>query len=108
MISSSRAGASRTDDNRARIPGFQSGMAVSCDEAYGLDKCCPGLALTSQNFPALRCQPVDAPTTLARLLDPHSLDPRALFEPIEQGIERVDVKGERATGSRADQLAQVV
>src|SRR5262245_35039173 len=108
MISSSRAGANRTEDSRARISGFQSGMFLSSDAADGFDKRRPRLPLPGQYLAAFRGEAIDTPAPLACFFHPYALDPGSLLQAVEQGIERVDMKGQLSVGSRPDQLAEVI
>ena len=68
----------------------------------------PGLALSRQHALTCRRQPIEAAPALARLLDPRPLDPAALFEAIEQRIERIEVEHQPAVRPRFDQLAKLV
>src|SRR5262245_24811286 len=85
-----------------------SGMFDSCDAVDRLDELAPRAALRRQHGGAGRRQPVVAAPALAGLLDPAALDPPALFEAIEQRIERRRAESEHAARSRFDQLAEVV
>src|SRR5690349_17781312 len=107
-ISASRAGASRTPASRARISALQSGMFASGDTSHRFHEGLPRFLLTLEHAPPFRRDPVVAAPPLACLLDPRPLDPGPFLEPVQQGIERVDVKRELAIGSRVDQLAQLV
>src|SRR5262245_48340708 len=68
----------------------------------------PGAALRGQHPAPLRRQTIEPPPALAGFLRPTPLDPFALLEAIEQGIERRGIEPQRAVGSRLDQLADVV
>src|SRR5690242_677873 len=108
MISASRVGERETEERRARISGVQSGMLPSRDEAHGLDEAVPGLLLLREHTSAGGGQPVEPSPALPRLLHPGPLDPAALFEAVEQGIEGVDVEDEPPVRARFDQLAQLI
>src|ERR1019366_1083905 len=108
MISASRAGARFKSANCLRIASFQSGIFHSSDAADGLDERLPALPLGSQDLAPLRGQPVIAPAALAALLHPSALDPAALFQAIQQRVQRRRVKTERALRSLLDQLADFV
>src|SRR5262245_2817569 len=120
-ISASRAGAIDSAERRARMSGLQSGPASddpgrvdgsdmfrSRHEADRLDEGVPGLALLRQRLLACRREAVEAATALPRLLDPRALDPAALLEAIEQGVERVQMEDQPPAGLRVDQLAELV
>src|SRR5262245_10563001 len=83
-------------------------MFGSCDLADRLDERGPRLALPREHAASLSRDFVVAPSPLARLFHPRALDPRALFESVEQRVQRVDVEGELAARARLDQLAQLV
>ena len=87
---------------------FQSGMFASRDQPDGLDELVPGLALSRQHTLTCRRQPIEAAPALARLLDPRPLDPAALFEAIEQRIERVEVEHQPPARLRLDELAEFI
>jgi hypothetical protein len=78
MISLSRVGDSRNDDRRGRRCDFQSGMFASRHSLHhhqpdGFDELLPRLTLFRQHPLPRRRQPIEAPPTLARLLDPRPL-----------------------------------
>src|SRR2546428_5495003 len=82
---------------RSRTSAFQcrssrSRIAHSCEITNQLEELAPFLALGRQHCPALVGDPVVAPPALARLLDPAALDPLALFEFVESGVERGEVE----------------
>jgi hypothetical protein len=68
----------------------------------------PGLPLPRQHAPALARHLIEAAPPLAGLFDPGAFNPTALFEPIQQGIQGVDVKRELAFGAAVDQLAELI
>src|SRR5687767_4208363 len=107
-ISASRVGERRRPDKRGRTCCVQSGMFVSCDELNGVYERRPGLALLSQHEPPLRRDVVEAAASLFRLFDPGPLDPSTLLEPIQQWIERIEVKRDLAAGARVDQFTQLI
>jgi hypothetical protein len=78
------------------------------DAVDSLDKHLPATTLRSQNFSPLWRQAVIAPPPLPALLHPSALNPTALFQPIEQRIERRRVEAERPSGTLFDQFADVV
>src|SRR6185436_14167839 len=108
MISASRAGVSCNPARRARRSASHSGMVHSGNEAHGLDEGLPCAALTGQHFSAGGSQAVETASPLSRLLHPASLQPAAFLESVEKGIERRDVKLERAVRARLNQLADLV
>src|SRR5262249_62043945 len=95
--------------------GRSSGLwraAPSASSASGigvapLDDRAPGAALRRKPGGARRRQPVVAAPALAGFFDPAALDPAALFEAVEQRIQRSDTELEGAARPRPDQLAQV-
>ena len=78
---------------------LQSGMLVSRHAPHGLHERRPRPSLLSQDASAFRRELVDAAAALVGLLDPRALDPPALLEAIQQGIERIDVELELAARS---------
>src|SRR5262245_62814930 len=68
----------------------------------------PGAALRRQYFPAFGRQFVITPPPLPGLLHPLALDPAALFQPVEQWIERGDVEAQRAARTGFDQFGNLV
>jgi hypothetical protein len=68
----------------------------------------PGLFLLCEDTPSFGGDAVEAAAPLAGLFDPGGLDPSALFEAIEQGIEGIDVKRELAIGPVVDQFAELL
>jgi hypothetical protein len=69
-----------------------------------LHKCLPAAALRSQNLLAGGCEAVITPASLAALFNPSALNPSALFEAIEQGIEGCDIEADSAAGALFDEL----
>src|SRR2546422_64782 len=111
-ISLSRVGESRSDNNRVRTSLVQrveeSGMFASGHSPHGLHERRPGLLLLCQHaFPISR-QLVEAAAPLVWLFDPGTLDPSALLEAVEQGIEGIDVECELTAGPRVDQLPEII
>src|SRR5687767_1878567 len=118
MISCSRAGRSDRRARRARRAGFQSpldstrpsasfgttlglskgwvetegfegsGMFGSRDLFYCLDESTPVVTLRGEDVPAFGGEAIEPAPAFAGLFDPLSRDPAALFEPVEQGIQR--------------------
>src|SRR3989442_14096004 len=107
-ISVSRVGERRSDDNRVHTSRAQSGMFDSRDAPHGLHECGPRLSLLCKHASPFSRDLVEPATPLGGLFDPGALDPSTLLEAIEQGIERIDVERQLASGSRLDQPAQVV
>src|SRR5687767_831456 len=68
----------------------------------------PSTPLLGQHFAPVAGEFVHAPPPLAGLLGPAPLDPSALFELIEERIERRGVEGHRSARSLLDQLGDVV
>src|SRR5262245_27524254 len=83
-------------------------MLASGDAAHALDERRPRLSLCGQHAAAFDRHLIEAAAALVGLFDPGALDPATLFESIEQGVERIDVEGQRAAGPGVDQLAQLV
>src|SRR5262245_7712752 len=92
MISASRAGSSRRPVRRGLSSSVKSAMLHSCDTGDGGDEGAPGPLVCGEHAAALRGQPVVPSTALSRLFDPPAIDPATLLEPVEQRIERRDVK----------------
>src|SRR5918912_1780781 len=68
----------------------------------------PGLPLLGQLAASCRREPVETAPPLARLLDPAALDPAAVFETEQRGVERGEREGQPAARARLDQLADLV
>src|SRR5262245_41582672 len=122
-ISCSRAGERRSDDKRERTCGAQSrrdaagpdlegvdgsGMFISCHAPDGLDKCLPGLPLLGQDTAPVGRHSVEPAAAFVGLLHPGALDPAALLQPVEQGVEGIDMKFQMAARPCLDQLAEVI
>src|SRR5688572_26626173 len=107
-ISCSRAGERRSVDSRGRRCSAHSGMFVSGYASHRLDEGGKGLPLLRQDALALGRQLVEPAAAFVGLLDPGALDPFALFEAVEQGVEGVDVELQLAARPALDQFAQVV
>src|SRR6188768_605462 len=90
------------------VGGRRLCMLVSGDTADGIDEGVPGLALAGEHLAALGRHLIEAPAPFAGFLDPGALNPAALFEAIEQRIERINVEDELAARARLDQLAELV
>src|SRR3954471_6391269 len=104
VSSDSADGVKRRSANRARTTRLQSAMLDSGDTADERDKVLPALLLRTQRNPSSHCQAVVAASALLCLLDPSSDNPSLLLEPVEQRIERGDMKSQRPAGSHLDQF----
>ena len=114
----SARGAARTNEGAGVVPnhatlGVTRGCRgvrhfISCHAPHGLHECFPGLPLLGQDTAPLRRHFVQPATAFVGLLDPGALDPAALLEAIEQGVEGIDVKLQLAARPCLDQFAQVV
>src|SRR6266705_3064571 len=82
---------------------FHPGDATDCG-----DELAPCIALRGEHLRALRREAVVPAAALAGLLDPPAVNPPALLEAIEHGVERGDAERENAARSGLDQLAEVV
>src|SRR5262249_19348982 len=78
------------------------------DAVDGIDELAPGVALRGEDVGAGRRQPVEAPAALPGLLDPAALDPPALLQAVQEGIEGCNAERNRAAGAGLDELAQLV
>src|SRR5690606_14199490 len=107
-ISASCAGSRARPASRARNVSRQSAMLDPGDQRHRVHEALPGLALALEHAAAVRGQRVVAPPALARPLDPATLQPAALLEPVQQRVRRGDVEHELATGPRLDELADLV
>src|SRR5574338_1341215 len=94
--------------SRLLISSFQSGMFDPGDAADRFDELAPAIPLCGEHLLSFRSQTGVAPASLSCLLDPSPLNPSALFESIQQGIERCDIELERPTGSSLDEGPDVV
>src|SRR5215471_17050651 len=111
MISASRAGGRLALARRFATSSFQfrsSGILQPRDAIDGFDEFQPSTPLCGQNAATLFGEAVIAAPPLAGLLYPTAVDPAALFEPVEQWIERSDTKLDCPFGTLFDQLADVV
>ena len=61
-----------------------------------------------QDFPAGGSKPIIAPPSLACFFYPTPANPATFLEPVEEGIERSDIKMEDAAGTQLDQMADVI
>src|SRR3954451_15670683 len=108
-VSSDSADAvNRRSANRARTTRLQSAMLNSGDPADERDKVLPTLLLRPQRISPSRCQAVVAASPLLCFLDPPANDPPVLLEPVEQRIQRGDMKSQRPIRSELNQLRDVV
>src|SRR5688572_14003949 len=107
-MSASRSGLKRKCASRARTSLCQSCMLRSGDPAHRLDERLPGLELRGQHAAAVGRDLVEPASPLAGFLDPGSLDPPSLLEPIQQRIQRIDVERHEPAGADVDQLAELV
>src|SRR5262245_26918853 len=115
MISASRAGLRRRLASRARscvVHGAElfdwSGMVHSGDKPHRIDEGLPGVALARQHASAFGREAVETSAPLSRLFHPLALQPPALLEAIEQGIQGRDVELQLAARLRLNQLADLV
>src|SRR5262245_13683805 len=107
-ISASRDAGRFRSASRWRSSAFQSGMFELRDPSNRVDELFPGGTLRPQHRPALGGDAVIAAAPFARALDPASLNPPALFEPVEQRIERRRLEPHAAERSLLDELADLV
>src|ERR1700704_921054 len=96
MISASRSARRFAPAKRLAISCFHSSMFYSRDSADCSGKLLPFPALQSQNSLSFGGQAVVAPPSLVWFFDPTPENPAALLEPVQQGIQRSDVKMKRA------------
>src|SRR5215510_4528307 len=82
-----------------------SGITHLDDSLDRSHKAVPALTLLGQHAPAVRRDAVIAPPALPRLLDPAPDDPAALFEPVQERVQRRDLEPDRAFGPLLDDLA---
>src|SRR5439155_24460021 len=87
--------------SRSRIPH-------SREIANQLEEVLPFLPLGRQHLTAFSRDPVVAAPALSRFFNPPALDPLALFELVEGGVQRGEVERERPAGSLNDELRQLV
>src|SRR5688572_15002718 len=107
-IPASSTGARRRAASLCRSSSRHSGMLHPRDAVDCLRERGPGFPLGGEDFLAVGGKPVVAAAALARLFDPAALDPASLLQPVEQRVERGDMKAEHALGAGLDQLAQLV
>ena len=77
---------------RRRISDFQSGIFCLGDAIDSGYKFAPSTKLRSEDLAALTSQTIVAAPALSIFFDPTSRQPAAMFESVEQGIERSNVK----------------
>src|SRR5687768_8608625 len=92
MISRSRAGLSDSRESRDASGAVQSGIFGPGNQPNGVHELAPVVALRREHAASLGGQAIKAPPPLARLLDPLAGEPAALFEPIQQRIQRGDLE----------------
>src|SRR6266571_7737197 len=85
-----------------------SGGLGSGDPVDRPDEVPPFVTLRGKHLPAVGGQPVVASPPLSGFLDPAAIDPAALLQPVEEGIERGDVEAQRALGARLDEFVDFV
>src|SRR6185503_13512428 len=85
-MSASRSGFKLSGASRARTSLCQSCMFSSRDPAHGLDERLPCFDLRGEHSVTLGRDFVEPASPLPGLLDPRSLDPPSLLEPIQQRI----------------------
>src|SRR5262245_52517616 len=107
-ISRSRCGPRPSGASRRRTSDRHSGTFRSDNSIDGRDEGVPAAALLGENPPAGGGQAIAAPAAFAGSLDPAALNPAALLEPVEQGIERRDVEADGPARSLLDELGDVV
>src|SRR5262245_48946049 len=83
-------------------------MVVSRDQRHCAHEALPGFSLAREHSAAFGRQRVEAATALPGFLDPLALQPAALLEPIQQRIQRCDMKLQLAARARLDELADLV
>src|SRR5262245_3087670 len=104
----SRPGSRSSSRTRSRTNARQSRISAIHHVVHGLDVELPDGTLIGQNPAARRRQSVETAIALARLFDPATLDPAAVFEPQERRIQRRQRKGQPAARPRLDELADLV
>src|SRR5262249_1213903 len=102
----SRSARSRTSVRHRRISG--SRITHSGKIADQREELAPFLPLRGEDVAPLGGETVVAPAPLPGLLDRAALNPLALLELVERGVERGEVEGEQAARSLLDQLRQFV
>src|SRR5690349_16417241 len=108
MSSFSRVGVKLRLARRLRISGVQSGIFDPRDPGHSFDERFPALQFCGQDFSSGRGDFVVAPSALARFFHPTALQTAALFEAIQQGIQRSDMKLQSAIRAKLNLLADVV
>src|SRR5258706_16145394 len=107
-MAASGVGARLRLSSRCLTSFFQSGMFGS---GYAIDRGherFPCVALCGEHLPACRSQLVITSPPLSGLLHPAALDPAAFLEPVEQRVERCNVKTQGAFRARLDKFADLV
>src|SRR5262245_3548029 len=83
-------------------------MVNSGDEAHRGHERLPGVPLTGEDTASLRREPIESAAALAGFFHPAPLQPAALFEAIQQRIQRRDMEFQLAAGLAFDQPADLV
>src|SRR6516165_6942385 len=99
----SRTGSRFRRARRSRTSCLKSGMLYLGNTVDGRDEIPPGAALGPQNLLSGSGQPVVTAPALASLVHPASFDPAALFEPVQQRIQRSHVEAHGPARTHLDQ-----
>src|SRR6187397_39027 len=83
-------------------------MFDSDDEVDGLHERAPQAPLVREHFFAGRSQAIEPPATFASLFRPATRNPSALFEAVQEWIERGRVERDRAARTLFDALRNVI
>src|SRR3954471_21301932 len=108
MISTRRAAGTPTWASRRSSERAQSGILEARDAIDCGDEGLPAGALRVEDPPAGGRQAVVPAAPLAGLLDPLPANHAALFQPVQQRVQRSDVIADFPAGFRLDQLADLV
>src|SRR5688572_24550101 len=104
----SRSGTSWGSERWFRTKAAQSRIAGLHHRVDRRNVVLPCLALPGEHASSFRGEAVEASLPLAGLLDPSPLDPAAVFEAQQRGVERGEREGQAAARARFDQLADFV
>src|SRR3954468_15388766 len=104
----SRSRARSGNDRWSRTYRSQSRTGGPHDCFDGPDERLPGLPLLAQDAAPLRREPVEASAPLTRFLNPAALDPAAVLEAEQRGVERWEGKRQLPARAGLDQLADLV
>src|SRR5437867_9227316 len=107
-IRDSRSRARSGNDRCVRTYCSQSRTGTPHHRFHSGDERLPRLALLHQDAPSFWHEPVETSPPLAWLLDPAALDPAAVLEAEQCGVERGEGEGQLPARARLNQFPDLV